>query len=256
MKRLLLIDADILAYKVAAVNEQEFDFGEGGVARILRPEKVAQDAQDVIDDLMVRLDGDDFRVMLSDPEKNWRKALEPTYKENRKATKKPALLDDTKRYLYGEYASSVVPWLEADDAMGILATSPKRKHEVVICSEDKDMRTIPGLVYHPHRPENGIMEITRVEADQFHLWQTLVGDTTDGYPGCPGIGKASEYVLDLLTLDDPLEMWDCVLEAYASKGFPEKAAVHQARLASICRWSNWDASKKQIRLWTPIHLLF
>lgn len=255
MKRLLLIDADILAYKVAAHNEQEYDFGDGGVASVLRPEKVASDIEDAITDWMARLDGDDFKIMLSDPEKNWRKSLDPTYKSNRSGGKRPELLMDVKAYLYAHFASSVVPWLEADDAMGILATSPTLKQRVIIVSEDKDMRTIPGYVYHPHRDELGVMRISKREANRFLLWQTLTGDQTDGYPGCPGIGKTSPYVEDLMTLTSGRQMWDCVIDAYASKGLTEADALLQARLACICRQANWDSKKRRVRLWNPTHLL-
>ena len=256
MKRTILIDADILAYRVAAINEETFDFGEGGVAVTLSPEKIVTDIEDIVVKLRVELEADDYRICLSDPKKNWRKQLEPTYKEHRKNAAKPQLLDDTKAFLYREYASAVVEWLEADDVMGILATNPKAKRDFIIVSEDKDMRTIPAKVYHPHRPDQGVMEVTTDEANRFLLWQTLCGDPTDGYPGCPGIGKSSEYVKYLMEdADGPEEMWDTVLDAYASKGLTEEHAIHQARLACICRHTNWIASEKRVRLWNPLHLL-
>lgn len=254
MKRLLLIDADILAYKVAAMNEEEVDFGDGGKALHLAPEKVNSDIKSILHGYMRDLNGDSFQICLSDPKLNWRKSLDETYKSNRKATKKPILLDQTKAYLYDMYSSSVIEWLEADDVMGIMATNPKNKNEVVIVSEDKDMRTIPGLVYHPHHSDQGIMDITKTDANRFLLWQTLTGDQTDGYPGCPGIGKSNDYVLDLMTLTKPASMWDCVIDAYASKGLTEKHAIHQARLACICRYDNWNAEKRRVRLWNPTHL--
>ena len=253
--RLLAIDADIVAYKVAAMNERDFDFGEGGVATALTPEKVISQIEDILVGFMVALEADRIQVCLSDPKNNWRKKLDPTYKSGRLASKKPALLMDAKDYLHRTYASSVIPWLEGDDVMGILATG-KYDGEVVIVSEDKDMRTIPGKVYHPHRPENGIMDISRLDADRFLLWQTICGDPTDGYPGCPGVGKTSDYVLDLMTREDPLEMWNCVIDAYASKGLKEDDAIHQARLACICRSTNWNPKKRQVVLWNPTHLFY
>ena len=258
MKRILLIDADILAYKVAAMNEKTFDFGEGGVACVLSPEKVVADSQETLDDLVSTLDADGYRIILSDPKKNWRKNLDPTYKDNRKSAKKPALLMDVKDFLYKANQSTYIKWLEGDDVMGIMATNPERKAEFVIVSEDKDMRTIPGLVYHPHRPEQGVMEITRDDADRFLLWQTICGDPGDGYPGCRGLGKTSLYAQEIIEgdFDDPLDMWDLVIDAYASKGFREEHALLQARLACICRWTNWDPNKRQVRLWNPLHLLY
>ena len=257
MKRVLLIDADILCYHVAAINEEKVDFGDGqGEFYKLSPLKISQDIEQIIQRWMAETKVKDYRVCLSDPKKNWRKSLDPTYKQGRLHVRKPALLNDTKHFMYQTYATSVTPWLEADDVMGILATNPKRKVEYVIVSEDKDMRTIAGLVYHPHRPENGIMRITTLQANQFLMWQTLCGDQTDEYPGCPGIGKSSVYAQDVLELTKPLDLWNCVIDGYASKGFTEKHAVHQARLACIAKHWNWDNETKRIKLWNPTHLFY
>lgn len=253
--RTLLIDADIVAYQVAARNETKYDFEDGQApAIVIDGDKALRDVEEALSGFAATLKAQRTVVCLSDPKKNWRKRLEPTYKLKRKDTPKPALLMAVKDYLFKEYGKAIVPWLEADDVMGILATTPGRADEVVIVSEDKDMRGIPGLVYHPHRPENGVMLISRLDADRFHLWQALVGDPTDGYPGCPGIGKASEYAEDILLLDDPLEMWDCVLEAYASKGLKEPDAILQARLARILRHGDYDRPAGKVRLWDPTFL--
>jgi hypothetical protein len=252
----LLIDADILAYRVAAIHEQAFDFGDGGTAVKLSPERLKEDIEIILDDLLVELAADQYRICLSDPYRNWRKELDPTYKANRKGSVKPQMLDDTKRYLYQEKASFVLPRLEADDVMGILATSPNASENFIIVSEDKDMRTIPGRVFHPNRPENGVMNITVEEANRFLLYQTIVGDPTDGYPGAPGVGKLSPYVTALQDADDPLDMWDCVLDAFASVSLTEADAIHQARLACICRHTNWNRETQKVRLWSPLHLLF
>jgi hypothetical protein len=41
-------------------------------------------------------------------------------------------------------------------------------------------------------------EITEAQADRFHMIQTLTGDVTDGYPGCPGIGPVkAEQILNV-----------------------------------------------------------
>jgi DNA polymerase-1 len=118
-------------------------------------------------------------------------------------------------------------------------------------SEDKDMRTIPGLLYNPNHPDLGIMSISEDDAVKFHLYQTLVGDPTDGYPGCPGIGPKSDYVQYLMEDADPEEYWDVVLEAYASKGYNEDDAILQARLAHILWASSYNFKDKKVRLWQP-----
>jgi DNA polymerase-1 len=105
-----------------------------------------------------------------------------------------------KEYLAQEYPSFIRPRLEADDCMGILATNSKllgssyEGDQIIMCSEDKDMRTIPGFLYNPNQPQLGVISISEEDANRFHMWQTLTGDQTDGYPGCPGIGPKSDYV--------------------------------------------------------------
>ena len=34
-------------------------------------------------------------------------------------------------------------------------------------------------------------EIISEEGRYFHMMQTLTGDTADGYPGCPSVGKVT-----------------------------------------------------------------
>ncbi len=61
------------------------------------------------------------------------------------------------------------------------------------------MQTIPGPLLYPALKLQAQVpdHITLAEADRYHLYQTLVGDATDGYPGCPGVGEvAANKVLD------------------------------------------------------------
>jgi DNA polymerase-1 len=79
--------------------------------------------------------------------------------------------------------------------MGILATSPMPKTQRIIISQDKDMQTIPTQVWR----KGDLVTVTEAEADYYHMFQTLIGDITDGYKGCPGIGKvkAEKLLADL-----------------------------------------------------------
>jgi DNA polymerase-1 len=86
--------------------------------------------------------------------------------------------------------------------------------------------------------------------------QTLTGDTSDGYPGCPGYGPVSaEKLLDNFTaLDGGFlldEAWKAVVQQYIKKGQTEEDALVQAQLARILRSGDWDAEKKEVKLWTP-----
>ncbi len=260
--RIALLDSDIIAYAVAANSQQDFGFSAAGGtdARVVDKKQCWKLCDEVVQRNADAVKADSVVICLSDPKVNFRKELEPTYKENRKNTVKPELLMLAKEYLFEEYRSFIRPRLEADDVMGILATRPtllgKGVDDVVIVSEDKDMRTIPARVYNPNHADVGIMDITPTEANQFLMWQTICGDPTDGYPGCPRVGAKSVYAEDALEITDPLEMWDNVLMAYGSRGLTEEDAVHQARLARILRAEDYNFKRKTIRLWNPTKLFW
>jgi len=145
----------------------------------------------------------------------------------------------------GVWESYQRPGLEGDDILGILATHPKAiRGQKIIVSIDKDMKTIPGYVWNPDKDDEPIFYSTE-EADYWHLYQTLTGDTTDGYPGLPGCGpKGAEKVLE-----DP--SWEAVVAAYEKKGLTEEDALVQARCARILRATDYDYAKKEVKLWCP-----
>ena len=276
--RVALIDSDIVAYAVSAKSQDDFNFSAAGGtdARVVDKQKCWRLCDEVVTKHADAVKADRVIICLSDPDANWRKELDPTYKANRIGAEKPELLMLAKEYLHEEYQSYIRPRLEADDVMGILATRPsllgKGVSDVVIVSEDKDMRTIPAAVYNPNYPELGVQQISKLDAMRFHLWQTIVGDPTDGYPGCPGVGPGGEwnaeagdfvlgprampYAHDVLSSEDMLEAWDTVLLAYASKGLTEDDAIHQARLARILWADDFNFKTHKVRLWNPTKLFW
>jgi DNA polymerase-1 len=257
-KRTLLIDADIIAYRAAAAAQDTIDWGGGQVTIDARLDEAIQSADNDIDFFMEKLKADDCVICLSDDIDNFRKGVDPTYKQLRTTQARPVHLYDVKEYLRDTYKSETWPLLEADDVMGILSTQP-HEGERIIVSMDKDMRTIPGLLCQPKvdlsKPGGlalKIEEIDELSAIKFHFWQTIVGDATDGYPGCPGVGPASQYAEDVLFAESEEEAWDEVLMAYATKGLTEAEALVQARLAFILRDGYLDG--KWVKLWLPPYL--
>lgn len=187
-------------------------------------------------------------LCLSDDFDNHRFRIDAAYKSNRSGSERPELLYPLKEWIMREFRAKRVPTLEADDVMGILAT--RHPDRYVIVSEDKDMRTIPARVYHPHKPELGVMDISELDADRMLCWQTIVGDQVDGYTGAPRVGPRSIWA-DALIDADRDELWDLVLCAYGSVGLSERAAIKQARLAFIFRDWIYDKSTRSYGLWTP-----
>jgi DNA polymerase-1 len=273
MERTLLIDADVVAYNAAASNEVATNWGDGYWTWHCDENAVKASVLEILDRYMDELKGTAMKLCLTDSEGNFRFDVLPSYKGNRKSIKKPLVLKAIKQWLIDEHEAYFRPGLEGDDCMGILATANVIKGEKVIVSIDKDMKTIPGLFC--HRLEDGIMEITEAEADYWHLYQTLIGDTTDGYAGCPGSGPmAAEKALKNLLGVEPYEhtlksgprkgqtetrwqevemgdFWSVVVSHFNAAGLSEQDALQQARVARILRASDYDFKNKKPILWTP-----
>jgi DNA polymerase-1 len=240
MKRTLLIDGDIVAYRYSSTVEQEVDWGDDVWSLWADAKEAKKLILQYLDQLVEVTAADDFIFTFSDKD-NFRKTIYPDYKHNRKGKRKPTCYKGIKTWLEAEYESIDMPTLEGDDVMGILATSGKYE-ETVIVSEDKDMKTIPGLLWRAAEME----DISEEYADYYHLYQTLVGDATDGYKGCKGIGD--KRATDILSKDPT---WEAVVKAYEKAGQTEEEALVQARLARILRASDYNTKTQEPILWTP-----
>jgi DNA polymerase-1 len=241
----LLIDADVLCYKVANAVEREHRW-DNGIWSYTADEMEAFDTADaLLCDWAEELDADEDDVILcfSSPT-NFRKTLYPDYKANRKGTRKPLVFSILRDYLAANYESREKPDLEADDVMGILAT--KISGDTIIVTIDKDLKQIPGKLWNPDKPDE-LLEITQHTADWHFYMQTLMGDRVDNYPGCPGMGEVR--AARLLELED--EPWAAIVAAYEKAKLTEEDAITQARLARILRAEDYDFEKQEVILWTP-----
>lgn len=257
MSRILLIDADVLAYKSAAKVEQATEWEPGYWTWHCDEGLVKIAIEEELESLRESLKADDIKLCLTDSAGNFRKSVLPSYKSNRSGVKKPLVLMSIREWLIEHHQAYLKPTLEGDDVMGILATWKGLKGEKIIVSIDKDMKTVPGLYYRD--PEAGVVEISEDEADYWHFFQTLTGDVTDGYVGCPGVGPKKAHIIlepyadtfDRPKLFDRKGAWEAVLKAYDKAGLSESDAIQQARVARILRAEDYDFKKKEPRLWQP-----
>ena len=127
--------------------------------------------------------------------------------------------------------------MEADDVLGILGSS---NPDSIIWSEDKDLLTIPAK----HWIAGQVFEQDEAGADYNFYYQTLIGDTTDNYKGCPKVGSVTAH--KLLGANSS---WDTVVEAFAKQGLSEAVAIEQARLARILRDGEYDTDTGKVKLW-------
>lgn len=240
-----LIDGDILAYQAAVVSEKETDWGEGLWTLHAWEEEGMAAFETTLNGILNKLETESFIIAFSDPAHNWRKDVLPTYKGNRAKTRKPMLLKFLRGWANDRFVCKTMDTLEGDDILGMMATGNPGAY--VICTIDKDLKTIPGKHYNFGTGE--IFEIDQDTADYWHMIQTLTGDVTDGYAGCKGIGikTAEKLLLDVSSHD----RWSVVVKAYEKAGLGEEEALTQARVARILRASDYDEPNKKVKLWTP-----
>lgn len=246
----LLIDADMYAFRITSASKEEIMWDEHTVSAYLDVDKAKFSFVSALMnlDLEVR---EAFKIpknvpsqlwlCFTDPNDNFRKHLLPSYKENRSGKGKPLgywpLVDWMKRKFPHVICKQ---GLEADDCMGILATTLPN---TVMCSGDKDFKSVPGRFFDIIHQEP--YTITEDEADYFHLYQTLIGDTADNYKGCPGIGPVTAH---RILSSNPT--WEAVRDTFALKGLSEEDALLQARVARILRATDVDNNYQPI-LWKP-----
>lgn len=247
MSRVLLIDGGWLAFTAAAGAERPFDWGDGLWTLHADLNAAKARIERTVEELVADLKADQVAIAVSCPAAdNFRLAISPDYKANYRKARLPIILRPLQEFVLETYGGWSRPRLEADDVLGILATHDKSfpGMEKIIVGVDKDLRSIPGTQYHPATQERS--EVSLQEADRAHLYQTLVGDTADNYPGCPGVGPvAAERILS------EGGGWPEVVAAYEKKGLTEADALVQARLARILRAEDYDFKNKEPILWTP-----
>lgn len=249
MNRMLLIDADGLLLNASVSAQKAFDWGDECYSIIadLAIAKANFDAQ--LDAICKAAESDGFLLCFSDRSRRYfRHDVDHTYKSNRKAGEKPLCLKDLRDWVYSTYKCEEMTNLEADDVIGILATEPSGENTIIV-SVDKDMHQIPGLHLNPMKLDEGVYEITEIDAER-HVWfQVLCGDSIDGYPGCPGVGAVTaNRILDKAEEDEVIYE-EAVWKAFDKKGVPLHVMVTQYNLARILQWKNQKDGKPI--LWTP-----
>ncbi len=156
---------------------------------------------------------------------NFRQVLFPPYKAHRKFRPVNTFVDLVREYLVSTGKAIAAHGMEADDLLHIWRNEAIAQNELpIIASIDKDLLCIPGRHYRfprgnlceaGSRDPNLIIEVSEFEAQKHYHTQLLTGDSTDGIPGLPQVGKvrAAAILSDCKTLED-LQFMVC----YAYKG--------------------------------------
>jgi DNA polymerase-1 len=241
LKQLLLIDGDQFLYRACAACEKDVRWDDENHVLTSNEQEVWDTVQGALKKVFDHF-GHSDHVLAMGEGPYFRHTIEPNYKPGR--GRKPLCFYDIRERMRETYKIVTMPGIEADDVLGILATKPNNVDKIIVC-KDKDLKQIPGKLWDGFKFSN----ITEPEADYWHLYQTLIGDKSDGYPGCTGVGPVkAEKILKVPTYG---LKWTEVVKAYEKAGLTEADALKQARLARILRWSDWDSKKKEPILWTP-----
>ena len=251
-KRHLLIDGDIIAYKVASACEEPVHWGGDQWTLHADAKEGKIQVDNFIEMLQDELTASKVSVYLSSP-KNFRKELYPEYKANRKSVRKPMILPALRDHMKKEWQALCEDRLEADDYIGIEATV-KDAYDRIVVSVDKDFKTVPCRLFNPDKADEGILTINEGAAFYNHMIQTLTGDSTDNYGGCPKVGpKTAEKILGKLVNRQSFgHTWDAVKETFNKSGVTSpKAILTQARMAYILRSDDYDFQTKEVKLWNP-----
>lgn len=237
----LLIDGDIIVYKLASQKEVPIKWDDDLWTLHCSEDEVCGAFDDYIEQLRKDTQTKEVVVCLSHSN-NFRKEILTTYKGNRVDKRKPVCMGAVRQYVMKNYDTRILPNLEADDVIGILATSEGG----IVVSEDKDLLQIAGT--HWDAATKDFYTVKTEEGEVWFYMQTLMGDTTDNYSGCPGVGpvKAAKVIQKG---QQEGSVWGAILEAFKTAGLTEEDALQQARVARILRASDWDGSMPI--LWKP-----
>jgi len=245
-KTTILIDADVLAFEASIIAQENIQWEEE-MWTVQADMAVAKErVTGRIEQFKDLLKADEVVLALSD-RANFRRKLFPEYKSNRRKSVLPIILRPMKEWMINELDAQLWANVEADDVLSILATErPNRQDKRIIVSIDKDFKGVPGIFYDYNREE--YHEPTEEEADNFHLLQALMGDSTDGFSGVKGVGA----VTAAKWLETHGYTWESVVTLYEKKGQTEQDALMNAWMARLLRKQEYNKKKKEItKLWMP-----
>lgn len=245
-----LIDGDIIAYRCATATQEGHDWGDTGGKVIVADPKAAVEAALRLTLEWQEAAGCRDTIVALTGANNFRKRILPTYKAGRK--EKPEAHAAVLEAMQAEFISHKIEGIEADDVLGILATTDRYCDKAIVVTIDKDLLGVPGVHFNPTKGGKPI-RVDPLQADYNWLFQALIGDSTDNYTGIPGVGpKKAEKIIGGAARPDALaKLWPRVLAAYKAAGLTEEDALVQARVARILRRSDYDKETKEIILWHP-----
>lgn len=176
------------------------------------PQKIAEQVFLNIKQDMMNSFGGHYYVTIT-PLKTFRNRIYPNYKAKRKQRsdlKSAALYEFIKKY------DDIIIWhpdFEADD---ITVYFMKRGSKFLAI--DKDITGVAITKGFNYQKKKLIQPKTIYEAEEFTVYQSMMGDSTDGIPGAKDIGttKASKKIKDGIDVFEWVQLFDSIEDAELS----------------------------------------
>jgi len=230
----LLIDADIVAYRCAWMTQEEDEDNAVSTAKHFMYDlvttaysKLGVDNEDDMDFVAYLTGKGNYRndVAVSYP-----------YKGNRKR-EKPVHLYAIRQHLIENWDAVVCNGEEADDRIAIEMT---HNPDAIAVSIDKDFLQIPGKHY--DMVTGQFTDIDETEGLRRFYKQVLTGDRVDNIIGIKGVGpvKADKFINPCKT---EVEMYNVCKEQYEKAGMPVERVIENAQLLWLRRHEE--------QLWQP-----
>lgn len=232
MNRILIIDIESYLYKaitncktLVRLNNKSNVFIEGydldkGISYI----------QEQVNRLCFELGAKDYILVVGDKD-NFRKELNPMYKAQRQP--KPQMYFELYKEANKQFGFTYLKNLEGDDTCRILYEDKNfaPDKEKIIVSIDKDFFTVPCKFYRDLPNNEGVVTISKKEAEQNLFKQIITGDTADNYKGIPSCGV--KFVEDFWKSHNNVVNAADVLELFKSKGLTANDYIMNKCMARI-----------------------
>ena len=221
----VLIDADVVCYRIACSTEEENEKIAISRCAYFIESMLWEDLENVETYQCYLTGKDNFRNEI---------AVTAPYKGNRN-TPKPKHLQLLRDYLVSSWDAKISVGQEADDEISIEHTA--RNYESIIASIDKDFLQLRGNHWNFVKKEMTV--VSEEEALKNFYRQVLTGDRVDNIIGLKGIGPVKADKI-LAHCESAADMYSACVEAY---GGSEERVIENCRLLWLRREAN--------QLWQP-----
>lgn len=199
MEAILLIDADSQLYQSCLCKVDESEDGKGFIydlddATAKFDEKIMMIVNKIEEDYSFNVK---HSVIFLEGYGNFRYSFNKTYKANRKDKETPPLLTPLRQWVIERYNNEVYTTFESinvetDDS---IAATYLKYHlndygvQLILASGDKDLKTIPCLLFDTYYTRMELQSINEVDAKRNFYKQMITGDAADGVKGIPRAGE-------------------------------------------------------------------